>query len=91
METNDARELIRALKRIADSVERPEVHFAGERPKPAAPADLKGTVSAVRFHPDPHQEPGEFPSSTTTRERFWSDMPLSQRRTASFPLASGDL
>ncbi len=51
MDSGDERRLLRFLERIAESLERLELHFAGERPAPVAPKaeDLKDTVAAVRL------------------------------------------
>ncbi len=75
MEANESRELIRAMRRIAEAVEAIELKLCGPRPAPQVPADKPtDLVSAVRFHRDPRPDPqSDFPSSTTTREKFWSE------------------
>ncbi len=75
MDAGEERRALRFLERIADSLERIELKMCGERPKPAPPAQVpKDLASAVpMFHRDPRQEPSEYPSSTTTREKFWSE------------------
>ncbi len=74
MDTGDERRALRFLERIAESLEALELKFCGPRPKPTPPADLKDVATAVPLFPrDPRQEPSEYPSSTTTREKFWSE------------------
>ncbi len=78
MDSGDERKLIRLIERIAESLERLEVHFAGPRPAPAAPKvdELKDVVAAIRLRreprlPDPH-DGGDFPSSTVrSKEDFF--------------------
>ncbi len=47
----DEQRLLRYLERIAESLERLEVKFCGERPAPTPPAvvDMKDAVTAVRL------------------------------------------
>ncbi len=69
----DEQRVLRYLERIAESLEALELKLCGPRPAPTPPKDTKDVASAVRFHRDLRQEPSEYPSSTTTRERFWSE------------------
>ncbi len=76
MDTGDERRALRFLERIADSLERIEMKMCGERPKPTPPAVVpKDLVTAVPlFHRDPRAPvDSEYPTSTTTREKFFSE------------------
>ncbi len=55
MDTNEARELIRAVKRVAEAVEAIEVKLCGPRPAPTPPADLKDVATAVRMRGGPRE------------------------------------
>ncbi len=76
MDSNEARELIRAVKQIADSLERIEMKMCGERPAPVAPKveDLKDTVTAVRIRGGPRESvtnDGLVQGGTDPKE-FWA-------------------
>ncbi len=75
MDAGDERRALRFLERIAESLEALELKLCGPRPAATPPANLKDLASAVpRFHRDPRPDPAsDFPSSTTTREKFWSE------------------
>ncbi len=50
MDSNEGRELIRAIKRVAESLERIELKMCGARPAPTVPGDLpKDVASAVQL------------------------------------------
>ncbi len=76
MTENGEREVLRLLNRLVESTERVEVHWAGERPKPTPPADLKDVATAVRLRRGGDR--GDAPDDRgltrggTPPEEFWA-------------------
>jgi hypothetical protein len=70
--TDGERKIVALLEQLLRSVRRIELAVAGERPKPAPPsaADL-ATLRAHRVLRQRQHEDSNFPSSTTTPEKFW--------------------